>query len=399
LPESFLLLVGCIVVVLLVSLFGWARNAWLNHQIESYAHQRIEHAVLLDSLRPLTSPTKHQFIDLFDSAYVAQHAQLLLTAPAWTKGLDPFRELNRVYVAQLANTLNSTGYLNRSTSTRLESISEEERSIIDLGRELKALYPSEFGSMADKVVGIAAVNESPVAFSSVNTLGNPFWQFKPETEKSIALCSEQLRRLLLESVNATSDSQFDQGVFVAKLPDGTLVRFPSEMSVSEVVDVIVGMESREAIISAQQLSKAEGLAMLKETKRLWTEARKDSSLQSPSYLLARVLIGEPSPRVELQMAYDYLTRNDVLNCAFNDLLFTMQRKPVPPMEEKLDAFSKHMTIVDELHKAEFDNRARLWNTAEQWAAVKWATLVVLVLVYPLRLLVLGTRWALRTLKA
>lgn len=390
--KEFLLLVGCVVIVLLVAFFGWLRNAWFNHRIESFRGQSVEQIHILDSLSAYNSPTKHEFVDLFDSAYVAQNVQLLLTAPTWTKGLDPFRELNRVYVAQLAKTLNATGYLNRSTSTRLENISEQERSIIDLGRELKVLYPSEFGSMADKVVGISAVHESPVAFSSVNTLGNPFWQYEPETQRSIALCSARLRLHLLKSVNATTDGPLYQGDYiVVRLADSTVVEFPREMTVAEVVDAIVGLEPKEGLMRTHQLLETDRL-------RMWIEARRDSSLLSPSYQLARVLISDSNQHAELRMAHGYLVDKSVLGCTFNELLFTMQRKPVPPTQEALDVFAKQRTTVNELRKKENDARASLWSEAKQLAVLKWVAIVLLVLIYPLRLFVLGTHWALRTLR-
>ena len=114
--------------------------------------------------------------------------------------------------------------------------------------------------------------------------------------------------------------------------------------------------------------------------------------------MARVLIGEPSPHAALQMAYTHLVDKGALKCSFNQLLFTMQRKPVPPPEEILVAFAEQRAVVDELHKKENEARASLWNEAKQWTVVKWAAIVLLVLVYPLRLLVLGTRWAFRTLR-
>jgi hypothetical protein len=397
--KEFLLLVGCVLVVLFVALFGLARNAWLTHHIKSHAQQIAHETILLDSLRPLTSPKNLHFINLFDSAFVSKQAQLLLICPAWTKGLNPFLRLNRVYVSQLSNTLISIGYDMNINSSDIKNSPKHEVSIIELGRELKAIYPEELGRMADTIVGISAVHESPLAFSSVNTLGNPSWQFKPETEESINLCSEKLRRILLESINAKSASQFDRGEFVVKLPDGTLVAFPIEMTVSEVADVIVSMESREAILNVQRLHKVESHTMLKETKRLWMDAKKDSSLQSPNYLLASVLIGESMPHVELQMAYDYLVRKGVLNCSFNELLFTMQRKPVPPSQETLDAFAKQKANVDRLHKERSDAQASLWSEVKLWAVVKWAAIVLLMMVYPLRLLVLGTLWAVRTMRS
>ena len=391
--REFLLLIGCLLVIALVGLFGWLRNAWYHHRIESVGRQSVEQTHILDSLSAYTSATEHQFIDLFDSAYVAQHAKLLLTAPAWTKGLDPFRELNRVYVAHRATTVNATGYFNRSTSTRLENTSEQERSIVDLGRELKALYPDEFGSMEDKVVGIAAVNESPLAFSSVNTPGDPFWQFEPEAQRAIALCSARFRLHLLESVNATTDDPLYHGdeIFVW-LANSTVVKFPSTMTVAEVVDAIVGLEAKEAIMRTHQLLETDRL-------RMWIEARKDSSTLSSSYRLARILISEPSAHAELQMAYSHLVDKSVLGCTYNELLFTMQRKPVPPAQDALDAFAKQKATVENLRNKENDARANLWGQAKQWAVVKWAAILLLISVYPFRLLVLGTRWALQTLRS
>jgi hypothetical protein len=88
----------------------------------------------------------------------------------------------------------------------------------------------------------------------------------------------------------------------------------------------------------------------------------------------------------------------VLRCNFDELLYTLQNKAVPPSQEALDALAKQRAVVDELGGEQNNARASLWSEAKQWAVVKWASIVLLVLVYPLRLLVLGTRWALQTLR-
>lgn len=124
----------------------------------------------------------------------------------------------------------------------------------------------------------------------------------------------------------------------------------------------------------------------------------DSAFASAPFILARAFTHEPPPHRELQKAYTFLNERGILNCSFDELLFTLQRKPVPPNQDMLDALAKQRATVAALQVEVSHARLGLWNDAKQWAVVKWAAIVLLVLVYPVRLLVLGTLWAVRTLR-
>ena len=121
--------------------------------------------------------------------------------------------------------------------------------------------------------------------------------------------------------------------------------------------------------------------------------------QSLRLALARTLMDSTSGYAEMKSVHNHLQNRHVLNCTFDALLYTLQRKSVPPGQETLDALAKQREAVDGLRKEGNEARAGLWSATKQWSVVKWAAIVLLVLVYPLRLLVLGTRWAVRTLRA
>ncbi len=125
----------------------------------------------------------------------------------------------------------------------------------------------------------------------------------------------------------------------------------------------------------------------------------DSSGSPRLLVLVRGILCDTVPFEELRHAFEYLKERSVLQCGFEDLLSTLQDKPVPPTQEALAAVAHQRAIVNKLREEQNDARASLWGAAKQGDMVKWAAIVLLVLFYPLRLLVLGTRWALRTLWA
>ncbi len=112
----------------------------------------------------------------------------------------------------------------------------------------------------------------------------------------------------------------------------------------------------------------------------------------------RGLLCDTIPYAELRDGYEHLKNRRVLRCNFDELLYTLQNKAVPPSQEAIDALAKKQATVNQLREEQNEARASIWSEAKQWAVVKWAAIVLLVLVYPLRLLVLGTLWAIKVLR-
>lgn len=128
-------------------------------------------------------------------------------------------------------------------------------------------------------------------------------------------------------------------------------------------------------------------------------ARRDTSHYIPLLIAVRGLLCESTPHTALRSAAEYLRERHALRCNTDDLLYTLQGKAAPPPQEAIDALTNQRATVDKLRTEQSNASASLWSAAKQWAIVKWAAIVLFVLVYPLRLLVLGTRWAVRTLRA
>jgi len=64
----------------------------------------------------------------------------------------------------------------------------------------------------------------------------------------------------------------------------------------------------------------------------------------------------------------------------------------------LEEIATLKTTLGELFQEQQVARSSIWNDSEQWAVVKWAAVVLLALFYPLRFLVLGTKWALKAIR-
>jgi hypothetical protein len=130
-----------------------------------------------------------------------------------------------------------------------------------------------------------------------------------------------------------------------------------------------------------------------------TRARADTSIARELLIAVRGLLCDTAPYAQLRNGFDYLKEHRALRCDVDDLLYTLQNKAVPPTQEAFDAFAKQKKTVDELRTQQNATRASLWSAANQWVVVKWVAILLLISVYPLRLLVLGTRWALQTLRS
>lgn len=365
--KEFLLLVACLMAVLSVALFGWVRNAWLSHRVESARSDNIEQSTVLDSLERKAQPVPYNYIALYDTAYVRKHYDLFMQAPAWHCGLEANSDFSRVLLACLTKVLKREEYMTEGLVTRLQKIPElsKRRTLAQIADGL----PQESSSSA-----LAAVEEeinrgrshkrAPPMIGDVES-GYRFLGGDPSVESNWAKTQQGPPRLLIKAVGY-------HPFFAPEIRDNAFL-LDGMQDLREVTwdELILGISA----------------------------AVTDTLEDTAEVLFARCVIHEPDEHAELKAAHTYLKERAVLNCAFDELLYTLQRKPVPPTQEALDALAKQRTTVDELRKEENDARASLWSEAKQWAVVKWAAIVLLVLVYPLRLLVLGTRWALRTLRS
>ncbi len=358
--KEFLLLVGCVVVVLLVALVGWTRNVWLSQRIHNIRSEHAEQLMVLDSLRAETDSVSLNFIELFDTAFVHGHPDVFIGQRPLHIGSgsysmdDLLSDFSRIYLACLFNTLRETGYYSQS---RMEELT--------------------------------------VASRMKSRMANPILK---EARRNWA--------------------GLEEPPIEVKTPDGIVIGFPSSMGRIDMADVM-GMlyanptkgrprnllhreshdprrSSSAVLLDALLLNEHQGLGEI-------VSAAYSTVGDSVSYQMAlafsKTVMHESPAHENLRNAYDHLAQRNVLICAFDELLYTLQRKPVPPTQEALDALATQRATVDELRKEENDARTSLWSGAKQWAVVKWAAIVLLVLVYPLRLLVLGTRWALRTLRS
>lgn len=322
--KEFLLLVGCLSVVLLVALFGWARNAWLNLKVEKLNHAVSVEADTLFKLHLQASARRLTIVDLFEPEYVQKNHDVFLRTPLWTMDqfmdildINPFAEFggeevhtvdwHKRYLGCTANALKKAGYL---TPDRL----------------------SRYSDMVGLRQSSGSTNMKPwerAAWQEHNDFGSQFLDGLHDDAHVINSALEKL------------------GV------------------------------PRDEILRHAQL---------------------DTSTAAPSMLIVYALERDTLPFTELRSAYNFLVENHALACSFEELLLTLQNKPVPPSKEILDAVTKQKTTVGRLNVALSDVRTSIWSEAKQWAVVKWVAMVLLVLVYPLRLLVLGTRWAIRTIR-
>lgn len=332
--KEFLLLIGCLVVLILVILFGWIRNSWFVHRADSIGREQVEQSRVLDSLGQLTLPRHLDFLDLFEPEFVRKNCSVFLVSPFWT--MEPFFALtmdefmygrdnsspqppfNRRYLLCMVKALDVEGYWSHDQLTRL------------------------------------AMN-----------CGQP-----PDKMNQLV---EVLRSRMTEQAASW--------------------RPPSDAS--EIYNPIA---SKARMTTWKEVLKQRGVSNTSIDSSLMY-ARSDTSRSIPLLIAIRGLLCDSMPYAALRSGFEYLRGRRVLRCNVDDLLYTLQDKAVPPTQEALDAFAKQKTTVYELRTQQNAARASLWSAAKQWEVVKWSAIVLFLLVWPLRLLVLGTRWAVRTLRA
>ena len=362
--KEFLLLVGCVVVVLLVALFGWARNAWLNHRIDSIGPQLETQVRTLDSLSTTVNPKEYRLIDLFDSASVRGIRRFYFDLPEICNGLDPLSPFSRVYTCALVDAAQRTGHITTDLEKRVRNPRVRFSTLADLAKAVRNKYPGSYNDLDDRVLALKLVERYPLAFPNLRdsaTAANGRHEVNsgPWTKYSEDNPFTDAWRYKLQPV-AEDDS--DRSALLKSLNSGSF-RIPLQ----ELADSM--------------------------------DAARPMPLPPASFNLALTIQQEEQPHSELRRAFDHLSSHGVLTCTFEEVLYTLQRKPVPPTQVALAAHEKQKAVVDGLRNDENNIRASLWSEAKQLAIVKWAAIILLLLVYPLRLLVLGTRWAFRTLRA
>lgn len=361
--KEFLLLLGCVVMILLVALFGWARNAWLNHRIDSIGPELETQVRTLDSLSTNVNPKEHRLIDLFDSASVRGIRRFCFDLPEICNGLDPLSPFSRAYTCALVDAAQRTGYITTDLERRVRNPRVRFSTLADLAKAVRNKYPGSYNDIDDRVLALKLVEQYPLAFpnlrdSAIAANGRHEVNSGPWTKYSEDNPFTDAWRYKLQPV---AEDYSDRSALLKSLNSGSF-RIPLQ----ELADSM--------------------------------DAARPRPLPPASFNLALTIQQEEPPHTELRRAFDHLSSHGVLTCTFEEVLYTLQRKPVPPTQEAMDALAAQRATVDELRKEENDARTSLWSGAKQWAVVRWAAIVLLVLVYPLRLLVLGTRWAVKTLR-
>lgn len=348
--KEFLLLVGCVVAVVLVALFGWGRNAWLNQRIADLVREHSEQSKLLDSLVQGSAPIKHDFIDLFDSTFVSKNCEVFLITPFWThdpfltgqyEGTKPPFEPNKSFTVAQNDPL---GILPPPPPPKFDL-----RLLLCLANALEMhqyLTPERVGELASRC--------------GWTTYDDPQW------------------------LHALDDAA----------TKAVRVWRPPPLESEEVYNPPVTYDER----TWNDVMESKGVPSYVVDSVLLRHH--NDSLSSPHLMvLVRGILCDTVPYTELRLAFEFLKERNVLLCSFDELLFTLKDKPVPAAQEALDAVAEQEATVDKLHQEQSELRASLWSEAKQWAVIKWAAIMLFVLVWPLRLLVLGTRWAVRTLRA
>jgi hypothetical protein len=375
--REFLLLVGCMALILLVALFGWGRNAWLARSVQASSDEIARRLPILDSLNHNAQPRQLAFVGLFDTTFLRTHNTVFSLDSAWIDGLNPLSEMSRVYVGILVNALVSTGYHNPLASPK-----HPEGSLSDLGALVKRKFPNAYPNLSDHTAGVKARERYPIAFAQYSdgaatriSTESTLWEPPPKD--------------LQQRVDGEMAMMYGAVHIVDESWDGHSARGWSGKAIPEMEQAdMKAMKSTFIQIGVQY-----------EELQVYPETLVISSTYAPRLVLGTALMNEVDEQAQFHSAFEHLVDNNVLKCTFDELLLTTQRRPVPPTTEAQQALSEQKTAINELEQERNNARTGLWSAAKQWEVVKWAAIVLFVLVWPLRLLLLGTRWALRTVRS
>jgi hypothetical protein len=409
--KEFLLLVGCFLIVLLVALFGWLRNAWLEQVAASAGSEHVEQSNVLDSLSLLTVPTHLDFLNLFEPEFIHENCDVFITSPFWT--YDPFlvglpngplseqyiEYRERVYTLLNAE-LNSFNMTKKEFEKRIDSDPEYGKRIYGI---LCSIY-KDVKRPKEEFLALINAAQSPDPFKEFGgqqdgTRSAPQFNRRyliciiKALDKLQCLTPDRLNRLATRC-GRTSDQTND-------LKD-RLVAYKASQPISwrppaDAAEVYNPSAPESEITTWEAALVQRGVPKI-ETIDLLQRAQIDTASYITHLIAIRGVLCDTIPYAELRGGYDVLKSRNVLRCNFDELLYTLQNKPVPPSQEAIDALAKQQATVNQLREEQNEARASIWSEAKQWAVVKWAAIVLLVLVYPLRLLVLGTFWAIKVLR-
>ncbi|MBK9274012.1 MAG: hypothetical protein IPM49_05650 [Flavobacteriales bacterium] len=397
--KEFLLLVGCLIVVLLVAVFGWIRDSWFQHRADSLGREQSEQATILDSLSQLSVPRHLDFLDLFEPDFVRKNYDVFLVSPFWT--MDPF--FSGIHGGPILRKVEGDPFATQGAKP------QDDQNKPFTGVEDDPF--EEFGGHAvktPKFIEVEAPDGSVIEFPETMTKGDieaVMQRHYPNINRRFLVC-------IAKSLNAqgylTAD-RIGQLEATCGLSGADLIGIEHELRNAsaghemswkpplDAEEVYTSSKTDGASISWIEALQERGVPKDEMTKCL-TKARSDTTI-APSLLHAvRGLLCDTIPYAELRDGFDYLKQRRVLRCNFDELLYTLQNQAVPPSQEALEAAARQRVVVNQLRDDKNIARASIWNETKQWIVVKWVAIVLLVLVYPLRLLVMGTLWAVRTLR-
>lgn len=404
--KEFLLFVGCMVVLLLIAVFGWTRNSWLEHRSASIGVKVEEHAKGLDSLRQRAVPRHLDFLDLFEPTFVRRNYEVFLVSPFWT--MDPF--LTGAPGGPILRKVEGDPFASSGTKPPFDPNKPytvvADDPFAEFGGEQVLSPPPPKISRRYLICFVKALDkEEYLTSNQLNRLaekcGRPAdtidklngelnsYMVQPENRPMADRILAALRKA--HEAGATEDARKLAAAY--KTLQSEPWRPPADAA------EVYNPSATGAQITTWEAALLKRGVPKVEMNELLHRARSDSSRYLSHLVAMRALLCDTIPYAELLGGYDHLNNRRVLRCNFDELLYTLQNKPVPPSQEAIEVFTKQRGVVDELRQKQNYARASLWNEAKQWTVVKWAAIVLFVLVYPLRLLVLGTRWALRTLRS
>lgn len=362
LAKEFLLLVGCMVLLLLTSLFGWARNSWLTSKADDLGHRISVQESLCDSLELHTKPSRHNFITLFDSNYVSRHCDVFASPLPWRGDLakhftiEEFAsKYSRVYLSRLAHVLSKEQYFTEPVIAKLSQVPP----------------PVEFA-------------EPPMN-----------WPGLPS--------SEWMRKLYAGGYVPLPPGSWDppeDDLLIVEAPDGSELPFPMWMLEEDMEDFMAMFYPGEhlpqtllfALVASKQKS-AEAVIPDMLTAELSPEG------QSTDIAFMKAIMRDDSTHATLRPAFAWLDGRGVVRCTFEELLYTLQRELTPPGQGEVQRLGQERFSLGTMEQELKALKGQVWNEEKQWSVVKWVAIVLLLVVYPLRLLTIGTRWAFRTLRA
>lgn len=394
--KEFLLLVGCLIVLLLIALFGWIRNAWFEHRADSIGREQVEQSRVLDSLGQLTVPRHLDFLDLFEPEFVRKNCSVFLISPFWT--IDPFL----------------TGVPGGPVSRKAKadpSVTRETKPPFDPTKPYTVVNDDpfeEFDGHANYIRVKApdgSIINFPVSMTEAD-IAAVMQRHYPNINRRYLMCFAKAlhsqgyltadRTSQLAAVCGFTDQDFagiERELRAATKQFGTAWKPPIDAE-----EVYPSLAAGSKSVSWIETLQDRGVPK-EELPEQVTRARADTSIARELFIAVRGLLCDTAPYAQLRKGFDYLKEHRALRCDVDDLLYTLQNKAVPPTQEAFVAFAKQKKTVDELRTQKNATRASLWSEAKQWGVIRWAAIMLFVLVWPLRLLVLGTRWAVRTLQA